>query len=257
MLIELMELVYKPPGILGTQIAKAYKQKHNKNKVCICGKLDPMAEGQLLLLYDEHCKKMNNYLGHSKTYQFTVLWGFKTSSDDTLGLINNTILINNTNIDYDYIESELQDFTGTYNQQFHKYSAKPVHNNYGEKHSLWDWTNQDRLDEIDIPSKSVHVNYIKQLKTEKKNFNELKHSIISILEKIDTTNNTFCKNDAIHNWNTFNYENLYNTNDVYITTFEAYVSTGYYIRQFISDFGEKTELLGTALNINRIKIHIN
>ena len=54
-----------------------------------------------------------------------------------------------------------------------------------------------------------------------------------------------------------NYENLYNTNDVYITTFEAYVSTGYYIRQFISDFGEKTGLLGTALNINRIKIHIN
>ena len=252
-----MELVYKPPGILGTQIANTYKQKYNKNKVCICGKLDPMAEGQLLLLYDEYCKQMNNYLGHSKTYQFTVLWGFKTSSDDTLGLINNTRLINSNNINYEYIKSQLQDFTGTYNQKFHKYSAKPVHNNYGEKHSLWDWTNQNRLDEIIIPSKSVHVNYIKQLKTEKKNFNELKHNIISILEKIDTTNNTFCKNDAINNWNNFNYENLYNTNDVYITTFEAYVSTGYYIRQFISDFGEKTGLLGTALNINRIKIHIN
>lgn len=252
-----MELVYKPPGILGTQIANIYKQKHNKTKVCICGKLDPMAEGQLLLLYDEHCKKMNNYLGHSKTYQFTILWGFKTSSDDTLGLINNTRLINDTNINYDYVESELQNFTGSYNQQFHKYSAKPVHNNNGEKHSLWDWTNQNRLDEIIIPSKSVHVNYIKQLKTEKKNFNELKRSIISILEKLDTTNNTFCKNDAIHNWNTFNYKNLYNTNDVYITTFEAQVSTGYYIRQFISDFGEKTGLLGTALNINRIKIHID
>ena len=76
-------------------------------------------------------------------------------------------------------------------------------------------------------------------------------------EEIDTTNNTFCKNDAINNWNTFNYKSLYNTNDVYITTFEAYVSTGYYIRQFISDFGEKTGLLGTALNINRVKIHID
>ena len=251
-----MEFVYKPPGILGTKIANNYKEKYNKNKVCICGKLDPMAEGELLLLYNENCKNMNKYLSHNKTYQFTVLWGFKTSSDDTLGIINNTKLITDTNIDYNYIESELQDFIGTYNQQFHKYSAKPVHNNCGEKHSLWNWTNLNRLDEIVIPSKTVNVDYIKQLKTEKKNFNQLKQNIISILEKIDTTNNTFCKNNAIYNWNTFNYEDLYNTSDVYITTFEAHVSTGYYIRQFISDFGEKTGLLGTALNINRIKIHM-
>ena len=74
-----MEFVYKPPGILGTQIANNYKEKNNKNKVCICGKLDPMAEGELLLLYNENCKNMNKYLSYNKTYQFTVLWGFNNT----------------------------------------------------------------------------------------------------------------------------------------------------------------------------------
>ena len=249
-----MEIVYKPPGILGTHIANEYKIKLKKNKVCICGKLDPMAEGELLLLYDENCKNMNNYLNNNKIYQFTVLWGFKTTIDDTLGLITHTKQITKNELDYDFIESQLENFIGKYNQKFHKYSAKTVYNKFGERHSLWEWTNLNRLDEVNIPDKLVNVNYIKQIKTEKKNFDNLKKNIVEVLHKIDNTNNTFCKNQAIDNWNNFN---LHNTNNVYITTFEAHVSTGYYIRQFINEFGIKTGLLGTSININRIKICID
>ena len=43
-----MLIVDKPPGILGTKVAEDYKNKLGKNKVCICGKLDPMARGKLL-----------------------------------------------------------------------------------------------------------------------------------------------------------------------------------------------------------------
>jgi len=252
-----MEIIYKPPGILGTHIANEYKIKLKKNKVCICGKLDPMAEGQLLLLFDDNCKNMNNYLNNSKTYKFTVLWGFKTTSDDTLGLITNTRKITPCDINYNYIESHLKHFIGQYNQQFHKYSAKHVYNITGEKHSLWKWTNLNRLSEINIPRKLVTVDYIKQLKTEKKNFYDLKKDILEILYRIDDTTNSFCKNNAINNWNIFDYKTLYNTNNVYITTFETHVSTGYYIRQFINDFGKQTGLLGTSININRTRIHIN
>ena len=252
-----MEIIYKPPGILGTTVANEYKIKLKKKKVCICGKLDPMAEGKLLLLFDENCKNMNNYLNNNKTYRFKILWGFKTTSDDTLGLITNTTKITQFDINYNYIETQLQHFIGQYNQYFHKYSAKPVYNINGEKHSLWEWTNLNRLNEINIPYKLVNVNYIKQIKTEKKNFNDLKKDILEILYKIDNTNNTFCKDNAINNWNNFDYKTLYNTEYVYITTFEAHVSTGYYIRQFINDFGQKTGLLGTSININRTHIHID
>jgi tRNA pseudouridine(55) synthase len=249
-----MKIVYKPAGVLGTQVANEYKIRLKKNKVCICGKLDPMAEGQLLLLFDEDCKKMNDYLNSNKVYQFKILWGFKTTSDDTLGSIINTTKITYNNLDYNYINTQLQNFIGTYNQEFHKYSAKPVHNSIGEKHSLWKWTYLNRLDEIIIPYKKVNVEYIRQLNTEKKNFILLKKDILEVLYKVDNTNNTFCKNNAIQEWVDFDYKMLYNTNDVYITTFEAHVSTGYYIRQFINEFGLQTGLLGTSININRIRI---
>ena len=54
-----MLIVDKMVGILGTEIAEKYKNKLGKKKVCICGKLDPMAQGKLLLLFDEECKKMD------------------------------------------------------------------------------------------------------------------------------------------------------------------------------------------------------
>ena len=53
--------VYKPSGIEGTQIANFYKNKLNKKKVTLCGKLDRMAQGLLLLLVDDDCKNMNQH----------------------------------------------------------------------------------------------------------------------------------------------------------------------------------------------------
>ena len=41
-----------------------------------------------------------------------------------------------------------------------------------------------------------------------------------------------------------------------ISTFEAHVSTGYYIRQLIHTLGKDTGLLGMAIDINRTYIHI-
>lgn len=243
-------LVYKPPGILGTSVANQYKEKLNKKKVCICGKLDPMAEGQLLLLFDNDCKNMNKHLIHDKTYVFKILWGFSTDTDDTFGLINKIHNVNNYNINNNYINKYLKEFIGIYNQKFHKYSAKTVFNNNNEKHTLWKWSSLNRLEEIQIPEKKVIVDYIKILNTEKKKFNNIKTEIINIINKINTNNSNFRKDIILEQWIQLNI------NSVYITTFEAKVSSGYYIRQFINDFGNKSGLYGIALNINRTIIHI-
>lgn len=240
-----MELVYKPKGVLGTEIAYNYKIKNNKKKVCICGKLDPMAQGQLLLLYDDNCKNMNNHLIHDKTYRFQVLWGIKTDSDDVLGLITHTNIEQKYN--KNYIDSKLNYFIGKSVQSFHNFSAIHVSNKNGEKYPLWEWSNLNRLNEIEVPQKNVNVRYIKQLYTYKKNFKIIKKEI---LENIKNIKGNFRQDIIKEQWNNINYET-----DFYITEFEAYVSTGYYIRQFINDFVKKTNLYGLAYDINRIKIH--
>ena len=245
-----MKFVHKPTGILGTQIAEDYKNKLGKNKVCICGKLDPMAQGKLLLLFDEDCKKMDANLVHEKTYQFKIAWGIQTDTDDTLGLITEE-----KNIDENIVKKLVNDmekyikkYEGSYNQYFHKYSARTVHNENGEKHSLWEWTKLGRLDEIEIPYKEVSVEYIKYYHTEKKNMEVVRDEISENMKYIE---GNFRQDEIGKQW-----ENYDKKKEVWISTFEARVSTGYYIRQLIHTLGVDTGLLGMALDINRTYIHI-
>ena len=240
-----MLIVNKPFGAEGTQIANSYKKLYNKKKVVICGKLDPMASGELLLLFDNECKMMNNYLDKYKVYKWKIVWGLSTDTSDPLGLITDTIDIT---IDEDKIIEELQQFVSNQSQQsFHKYSAICLTNKDGERKPLWRWTKENRLDEIIIPKKAVDVKYIKMLNTEVVEDITLKKYILSNLEKIS---GDFRQEEIKEMWKKFKKKNIF------ISEFEGHVSSGYYIRQFVEDFGKHLGYLGMALDITRIKIVI-
>mgnify|MGYP001201409336 CR=1 FL=1 len=237
-------LVYKPAGIEGTQIADFYKKKLNKKKVTLCGKLDIMAQGLLLLLFDDDCKKMKQNLSHDKIYKFRILWGIQTDTDDPLGIIQNTYPINS--IDNSFINNHLSSFIGTYQQKFHIYSAITASNSSGERHKLWKWAKLQRLEEINIPSKAVSVKYIKLLNTSNVSLQYVKNSI---LNKIENIKGDYRQETIKKQWLDFN-----KNNNFYITDFEAYVSTGFYIRQFVRDFSNKTGICGLAFSIDRTSI---
>lgn len=240
-----MLIVNKPFGAEGTQIANTYKKLYNKKKVVICGKLDPMASGELLLLFDNECKMMNNYLEKYKVYKWKIVWGLRTDTSDTLGLITDTIDIT---IDEDKIIEELQQFVSNQSHQiFHKYSAICLTNKDGERKPLWRWTKENRLDEIIIPKKAVDVKYIKMLNTEVVEDIELKKYILSNLEKIS---GDFRQEEIKEMWKKFKKKKIF------ISEFEGHVSSGYYIRQFVEDFGKHLGYLGMALDITRVKIVI-
>ena len=236
--------VYKPCGIEGSEIADLYKKLLNKKKVCLCGKLDIMAEGLLQLLFDEDCKNMKHHLNHNKVYRFKILWGFQTDTSDPLGLITNYQLIDS--IDNNFINKNMESFIGTYIQKFHNYSAKTAFNNKGEKHTLWEWSKLNRLHEITIPEKTVDVKYIKLIQTQQTTLSQIKKQIISTLKLIK---GNYRQDIILQQWS-----DLTPDIPVFITEFEAHVSSGFYIRQLIEDFALKTGLIGLAYNINRIAI---
>jgi tRNA pseudouridine(55) synthase len=240
-----MLIVNKPFGAEGTQIANSYKKLYNKKKVVICGKLDPMASGELLLLFDNECKMMNSYLDKYKIYRWKIVWGISTDTSDPLGLITDTIDIT---IDEDKIIEELQKFVSNQSHQiFHKYSAICLTNKDGERKPLWRWTKENRLDEIIIPKKAVDVKYIKMLNTEVVEDITLKKYILSNLEKIS---GDFRQEEIKEMWKKFKKKKIF------ISELEGHVSSGYYIRQFVEDFGKQLGYLGMALDITRIKIVI-
>ncbi len=54
-------IVYKPAGITMNQLILDYKETNKEiSKVCFAGRLDPMARGQCLLLFNDECKKIDN-----------------------------------------------------------------------------------------------------------------------------------------------------------------------------------------------------
>lgn len=88
------------------------------------GRLDPMAEGELIVLIGEECKKKEEYLGMDKDYEFEMLFGFKTDSYDLLGLatekdVEKDDIKNN-------LEKELKALVGNSEQSYPPYSSKTV-----------------------------------------------------------------------------------------------------------------------------------
>ena len=237
-----MYIVYKPPGYLNTEIANKEKIKLNKKKVCICGKLDPLAKGELLLLFDKECKLMNYYLSKRKIYQWEIIWGLQTDTEDVMGIIKNNI---NINLDETYLKKVINTYVGDYLQNFHHYSSINVKNNNLDKMPLWKWSKDNRLNEIKIPNKLVNVKYINLLNTQKINLNSIKSNIINTIKNIK---GDFRQKEIIEQWE--NYPNK----EYYISKFEADVSSGFYIRELVKQIGISTNYLGVSLNINRIKI---
>lgn len=240
-----MYLINKPIGIDGYTFVKTYIKNLEKKKFVICGKLDPMAKGVLLVLFDEECKLMNSYLLKDKIYEWFIIWGISTDTTDTLGYITDIIDIN---FDENLIQKELCKFIGTYKQDFHKYSSiNLISKITGERKPLWRWSKENRLDEIDIPNKEVIVKYIKLLYSKQISFNDIKKPILYNLNKIT---GDFRQDIIKKQWLSFK------KNKLYISKFKAHVSTGYYIRQFVEDFGNHLGYLGIALDIDRLEIII-
>ena len=83
---------------------------------------------------------------------------------------------------------------------------------------------------------------------EKKNIEVFKKEIIENMKNIQGN----FRQDIIRK----QWKNYDKKKEIWISTFEATVSTGFYIRQLINTLGNEIELLGMAFDINRIYIHI-
>lgn len=118
------------------------------------GRLDPMAEGLLLVLLGEENKKRTSYEMLPKTYEATMLIGFSTDSYDLLGLVTKSAS-EPINISHKHLQQTLTTLTGTYMQPYPPYSAARI----GGKPLFW-WARAGKLAEITIPKKHITIDEI-------------------------------------------------------------------------------------------------
>jgi tRNA pseudouridine55 synthase len=239
------------------------KYTNKYSKICYAGRLDPLAQGVMLILTDNDVKTMELNLKHNKTYTFDLILGIETSSCDIAGTIINeqNMDISNDNNDsyYQYIHKKLIEFIKNYNNQIYPHVSSYVvkHEIFGRKPLWWFAKNNININ-CQIPNKSVDI------------FDYKIYNVTSIskcefyktaIERLETITNT----KTIDELNINSFIEVYkNKNKLQLSLdsnskmikipMELSVSSGFYIRQFCNDFGKYINIPAIAFDITRTNI---
>lgn len=234
------------------------------------GRLDPLAEGLLLILAGDECMKKDEYTMLSKEYEVKVLFGFATDTYDVMGIVDDlemkrryvvpgslaqTDEASRENFqqkiiraDGNNISSEIfkafEKFTGDFEQAYPPYSSRTVNSK-----PLFQWAREGRLSEIEIPKHKVHVESIEIKKvetiTKEKLYKYIKSSIGSV-------QGDFRQEEILAKW-----EDVFSTesnSEYQVVTLTINCGSGTYVRSIANDLGNLLGVPALALHIKRTKI---
>lgn len=233
----------KSPGETCVDLINRYKKLNNVRKCCFVGRLDPMAMGKLLILEEDECKKMPLFLNTNKTYQFEILLGFETDTDDVLGVIKR-ISAFTPNVQYlvDKILWYIQN-VNCYEQKYHHYSSINVDTLEGKK-PLW-YCSKNNIQYFKHPRHKVLVHKYQFLGS---TIHKTKFFKYRIFKMFDCIKQDFRQDKVKESYNLLNKE------EIISLKFELSVSSGYYIRQLIRELNEYLKFPITTFMINRVDI---
>ncbi|MEI6479029.1 MAG: hypothetical protein WCO18_01925 [bacterium] len=201
------------------------------------GRLDPMAEGLLLVLVGEECKKKEDYLYLSKEYEVEVLFGFETDTSDILGKVTKTV---------NYPESltpekilEALEKVKILPQRYPAYSSKTF-----EGKPLWKWAREGNIKEVGSNAKITGIEFLGQREIYGGDLLE------SIEERVLKVNGDFRQKDILDLWK----EQIDLTDNYKILRFRIYSTGGAYMRVVAKYLGDALDIPSLAFSIKREKI---
>lgn len=117
-------LIYKKIGFTPLQVLneiKPYINDDYKNKLTFIGRLDPMAEGYIHILWSGDMDEKKVIMDLDKQYEVEVLLGVKTDTCDILGVIDSVdYTLKDLDIDF------LRKFIGPFKYDYPKYSSPHI-----------------------------------------------------------------------------------------------------------------------------------
>jgi tRNA pseudouridine(55) synthase len=159
------------------------------------GRLDPMAEGLLLILVGDECKKKDEYLGLDKEYEVEVLLGVGSDTGDVLGVVEG-LKIKGDLFSIEIIKEKIKLLVGKRFEKYPPYSSKTVAGK-----PLFEYANEGTIDDIQIPTKEIEIYSIDFLGTDIISLNEL---VPEVIERIKLVKGDFRQGYVIDSW-----ENLF------------------------------------------------
>lgn len=217
-------LIYKKVGFTPLQVLREIKECINdehKNKLTFVGRLDPMAEGNIHILWSGDKKEKEDLMKLDKEYKIEVLLGIKTDTDDVLGLIDSVV-------EKDFDKNVLRDFIGPFNFDYPKYSSPHI------KKTL-------KNEQTQLRKQDGYIYSIVFLGEDEITNNELKQRVFDKLSLCEMEGN-FRLDEINNSWNNF-FDN--HKDDFKIIKLNIKCSRGTYMRVLSRELG------GLALSIVR------
>ena len=248
----------KKVGQTPLQCADIYKETHPELigvPMTYAGRLDPMASGKLLILLGDECKKQSEYHNLDKQYEFEVLLGVNSDTGDVLGLLNPSPRAALGLGGVREIADICHSLTGEVELPYPHYSAKTVRGK-----PLHTWALEEKIDEIEIPTKKSIIHKIKCVEVYTRTRAEVYayastkiETIPPVTELRKAIGNDFRRVDVRKDWNEFE-KNGSSTDLFYIAKITCTVSSGTYMRTLAEVIGKKLDTNGLAYSIHRSKI---
>lgn len=231
--------MWKSVGETPFQVVERIKKFKNlsNEKIGFAGRLDPMAEGVLVLLVGEENKKRKEYERLPKIYEFEVLFGISTDTYDVMG-------IPKLHAEKEIEDSVLKIKSGEIVQEYPPYSYIKV----SGKPLYW-WARNKKLQEIKIPSKKINIYEAKMIKKHSISFQKL---ISEVKERIKKVQGDFRQEEIINKW-----ESLYSENRKYsfrVVKYKIKCSSGTYVREIANSLGARLQTGAIAMSITRTKV---
>ncbi|MBN1915609.1 tRNA pseudouridine(55) synthase TruB [Candidatus Dojkabacteria bacterium] len=233
--VNVVLAINKRKGITSHDLVDEVRQKLNTRKVGHAGALDPFATGVMLILVGKFTRLSNELVSSEKEYKARILFGISTNTQDSEGEITQRKDIQVTERE---VIKALKSFEGGYEQYVPVFSSVKIdgnklrkmarralsftiEENKGQKSVVFKMAEGDI--EVNLPKKKVEIK-----KLELKSFGKQKLS---------------------------GYEFAKNLTDEYLyCEINAAVSKGTYMRQFAEDLGEKLEIPGMLLELERRRV---
>ncbi|PID83170.1 hypothetical protein CSB11_02390 [Candidatus Campbellbacteria bacterium] len=248
-------VLQKQVGQTPLEVLNLYKEKNNldkKTKLAYAGRLDPMAEGKLLVLQGQKCKERSKYLNLDKEYVFEILLNFKSDTSDVLGLAE--YKENQESLSFEQINQKIKKFKGKRKMEYPVFSSKTVDGKPLFLHAL-----EKNLKNIKIPTKDVkiynifleEINFLGKEKLKKEIFRKI-NSIKKVEEESKKLGNDFRRDEIRKQWNEL--FNSISQDNFTILKIRCVASSGTYMRVLAKEIAQKLGFFGLAYSINRTKI---
>ena len=229
--------IYKPQGMTPLQAINAVREmrpEYRNEKMTYAGRLDPMAEGVLVILVGDAVHEKETYGKLDKTYEADVLFGIGTDTYDLLGM---PIITRGSILSGERMEKELRGMRGAHEYPFPAYSSKPV-----DGKPLFQWAREGKLHEIKVPKRLMRVYEI-----------ELRDRYVMtadavramVMERIARVTGDFRQRDIGNAWN------VMGDGSFQVARITLRCASGTYVRTIAHEWGKRLQTDAVLLRLVR------